>query len=114
MARPAAALPFITVRLDRTAERPLYRQLYDAVRAAILDGRLAPGSQLPATRTLATQLGLSRFTVMNAFTQLLAEGFITGQAGAGSFVSRELPAAARTTNAHGGAQTPVLAPRLSQ
>lgn len=115
MARPAAVPPFITVTLDHTAERPLYRQLYETVRAAILDGRLVPGSQLPATRTLATQLGLSRFTVMNAFAQLVAEGFMEGQAGAGSFVSRELPAAVRDTNGHsGGAPAAALPPRLSQ
>lgn len=115
MARPAAAPPFITVRLDPAAERPLYRQLYDAVRAAILDGRLAPGSQLPATRALAVQLSLSRFTVMNAFAQLLAEGFIEGRAGAGSFVSQDLPAASKDTNGHDGeVQAAARPPRLSQ
>ncbi len=51
---------------------PLHRQLYDALRAAILDGRLPAGARLPATRVLAVDLGLSRTTVLTAMAQLLA------------------------------------------
>jgi GntR family transcriptional regulator/MocR family aminotransferase len=69
----------------------LNRQLYFAVRDAILDARLQPGTRLPSTRALADDLAVSRNTVMAAFEQLLAEGYIEGRVGAGSFVSRELP-----------------------
>ena len=91
MARHASAVPFIEVRLDVAATLPLYRQLYEALRAAVLDGQLASGSRLPPTRVLARQLGISRFTVVAAFEQLLAEGYLRGQAGSGTCVSRELP-----------------------
>ena len=53
----------LLVPLDRAAPRPLRDQLYDGLRRAILDGRLPPAARLPATRALAAQLALSRFTV---------------------------------------------------
>jgi GntR family transcriptional regulator/MocR family aminotransferase len=77
--------------LDPAAPAPLYRQLYDALRDAILGGRLAPGARLPATRALAAQLGVSRNTVVNAFEQLLAEGYISGRTGSGTYVAATLP-----------------------
>jgi len=109
MAKHAAATPFITLALEPDAARPLYRQLYDALRAAILDGQLVPGSQFPATRALATQLGVSRFTVLGAFAQLVAEGYIEGQVGSGTVVSRELPGV--TPAVEGRATQAAMAPR---
>src|SRR5437867_9285665 len=84
------AMPLL-MTLDRSSVVPLHRQLYDRLREAILTGRLAGGTRLPATRTLASELGVSRNTVMNAFDQLLAEGYIEGRVGAGTYVSRVLP-----------------------
>ncbi|HVR49638.1 MAG TPA: PLP-dependent aminotransferase family protein [Pseudorhodoferax sp.] len=55
---------------------PLQRQLHQRLRQAVLDGRLAPGSRLPATRSLAEALGVSRNTVTAAYEQLAAEGFV--------------------------------------
>ncbi|RAI58770.1 MocR-like pyridoxine biosynthesis transcription factor PdxR [Roseicella frigidaeris] len=78
---------------ERGSGVPVLRQLYLALRGAILAGRLPPGARLPATRALAEQLGLARNTVVAAYDQLLAEGFIEGRVGAGSFVSRDLPEA---------------------
>ncbi|NOG71346.1 PLP-dependent aminotransferase family protein [Roseicella sp. DB1501] len=78
---------------ERGSAVPVLRQLYLALRGAILAGRLPPGARLPATRALAAQLGLARNTVVAAYDQLLAEGFIEGRVGAGSFVSRDLPEA---------------------
>lgn len=80
--------------LDLDGEGPRYRQLYRAVRGAILAGTLAPGSRLPATRVLARDTGLSRNTVLDAFEQLRVEGYLTGRVGSGTYVSRELPDAA--------------------
>ncbi len=77
--------------LDSSLEGPLYRQLYDRIRQAILCGNLSPGSKLPSTRALSQQLCTSRNTVMNAFVQLLAEGYLTGRIGSGTYVSRSLP-----------------------
>ncbi len=79
------------VALDRAGEEPLHRQLYRALRQAVVDGRLRPGERLPPTRALATEWGLSRNTVVTAYDTLLAEGYITGKVGAGSFVASALP-----------------------
>jgi GntR family transcriptional regulator / MocR family aminotransferase len=66
---------------------PLYDQLTRALKASILDGRIAAGTQLPPTRELADELELSRTTVLAAYEQLRAEGFIAGRVGSGSYVS---------------------------
>lgn len=77
--------------LNPAASLPLHRQLYNALREAILGGRLAGGMRLPATRALAAELAISRNTVLEAYAQLLAEGYITGRVGAGTYVARALP-----------------------
>ena len=69
---------------------PLFRQLYGGLRDAILSGAYAPGERLPSTRELAEQLGVSRTVVVTAYELLLAEGFVTGRGGSGTFVSAEL------------------------
>ena len=79
------------VALDPAAATPLHRQLYDALRSAVLSGHLVPGMRLESTRSMAADLGVSRNTVMSAFEQLLAEGYLEGRVGAGTFVSRTLP-----------------------
>jgi GntR family transcriptional regulator/MocR family aminotransferase len=79
------------VVLDRALNVPLHRQLYDAVRAAVLDRRLVSGTRLPPTRELARELSVSRNTVMLAFEQLIVEGYLVGRVGAGTYVCEELP-----------------------
>lgn len=85
------------LRLD--GDGPRFRQLYRALRAAILDGTLAAGAKLPATRALAAELGLSRTTVLLAFEHLAAEGYLAGRHGSGSYVEAapapRVPAATR-------------------
>jgi GntR family transcriptional regulator/MocR family aminotransferase len=81
----------LTLPLDGAAATPLFRQLYDGLRERILDGTLAPGMRLPATRGLAGDLGVSRNTVLNAYEQLLAEGYLEGKLGSGTYVHRTLP-----------------------
>lgn len=76
---------------DKSADAPLYRQIYEAIRRAILSGEFESGVKLPATRTLAKQIGVARMTVVNAYEQLLAEGYLEGKTGAGTFVAAELP-----------------------
>ena len=68
-----------TITLDQTSALPLYRQLYNTLREAILAGQLKAGARLPATRALANALTISRNTVMNAYAQLLAEGYVVRQ-----------------------------------
>lgn len=83
--------PLISLALDEHSGPPLYRQLYGQVRDAVLTGRLAPGMRLPSSRALADELGCSRNTVVNAFEQLLSEGYLEGQVGSGTYVSSVLP-----------------------
>ncbi|MBL8111958.1 MAG: PLP-dependent aminotransferase family protein [Acidobacteria bacterium] len=79
------------IPVDRRSARPLYRQLYDGYREAILERRLRPGQRLPSTRALAAELGISRIPVLQAFDQLLAEGYCESRPGSGTFVSGSLP-----------------------
>ncbi len=79
--------------LDRTAAMPLFRQLYAHLKEAILDGRIGTAVRLPATRTLCRQLAVSRQTVQAAYEQLMAEGYLEGAVGKGTFVGAVLPAA---------------------
>ena len=87
-AQLAAMLP-----LDRAQPEPLFRQLYAAMKAAILDGALAPGTRLPPTRAFCALLAVSRQTVLNAYALLAAEGYLDGAVGRGTFVSRAMPVA---------------------
>ncbi|MEP5930190.1 MAG: PLP-dependent aminotransferase family protein, partial [Nitratireductor sp.] len=88
---PASPLPLGAIALDGSAEVPLYRQLYEALRVAILAGRLRPGGRLPSSRMLAGELGVGRNTVLAAYEQLAAEGYLEGQVGAGTRVAAILP-----------------------
>jgi len=82
-------LPMIAV--DRTASPSLQRQIYDSFRAAIAAGRLRPAQRIPSARVLASEIGVSRFPVLNAYAQLLAEGYLSSRVGAGTVVSGSLP-----------------------
>ena len=79
------------VKLDARKKEPLFRQIYNGIRDSILEGRLTKGTALPSSRELAAQLNVSRMTVVNAFDQLLAEGYLTAVQGSGTFVSDDLP-----------------------
>jgi GntR family transcriptional regulator / MocR family aminotransferase len=64
----------------------MWRWLYTELRSAIIDGRLKSGARLPSTRNLAVQYGVARSTVVAAFQQLQAEGFVSSEVSAGTFV----------------------------
>jgi GntR family transcriptional regulator/MocR family aminotransferase len=87
---------FASFLLDRSAATPLFRQLYAAVKEAVLRGALSPGMQLPPTRELCRLMGVSRQTVLNAWDQLMAEGYLSGTVGKGTFIGSQLPIGART------------------
>lgn len=74
------------IPLSRTGET-LFRQIYLALRQAILAGTFRAGQRLPSTRALADELRVSRTVVLLAYEQLLAEGFVCGRGGSGTFVS---------------------------
>ena len=77
--------------LDRDVDVPLFRQIYDGLRGAILEGRLRPGQRIPSTRSLASDLGVSRLPVLSAYDQLLHEGYLVGKTGSGTFVTAHIP-----------------------
>ena len=70
---------------------PQQRRLYEAARAAILQQQLIAGSKLPSTRSVASELGMARNTVIAAFKQLAAEGFVATMAGSGTYIATTLP-----------------------
>ncbi|MBV2132477.1 PLP-dependent aminotransferase family protein [Pseudomonas sp. MAP12] len=107
MPLPPLPVDLSGIRLD--PGRGLARQLYQVLRERILDGRLAGGARLPASRELAALLGVSRNTVTRAFDQLYAEGYVAGRIGAGTYVSG-LVGATRPAAAPAGAAaaTPAL------
>jgi GntR family transcriptional regulator/MocR family aminotransferase len=81
----------LMIRIDTRARTGLQQQIYSAVRQAILDGTVAPGTQLASSRTLADDLCVSRTTTLMAYEQLTAEGYLTARRGSGTFVAAELP-----------------------
>jgi GntR family transcriptional regulator/MocR family aminotransferase len=91
MPKQTGAFDIAAIAPDDNAATSRYQQLYENLREAILTGRLAPGTRLPATRVLAGELGLARNTVVNAFEQLAAEGYLESRPGDGTYVSRALP-----------------------
>ncbi|MBK5351485.1 PLP-dependent aminotransferase family protein [Pseudomonas sp. TH41] len=103
------------IELDR--RQGLSRQLYQALRVRVLDGRLASGTRLPASRDLAAALAISRNSVVRAYDQLYAEGFIEGRVGDGTYVA-QLPQASlpvkkiakrvATASSTPGAELPVV------
>jgi len=69
---------------------PLFQQIYNGLRKAILSGAFQRGQKLPSTREVAEQLGISRTVVLLAYDQLLAEGFTVGRSGSGTYVSADV------------------------
>jgi GntR family transcriptional regulator/MocR family aminotransferase len=85
---PAGDAPLVI--LDRRTDMPLFRQVHKRLRAAILSGELPPGARLPASRTLAAQLAVSRPTVQEAYDMLAAEGYVIGRGARGTMVAPSL------------------------
>lgn len=98
-------------------EGALYQQVYRAARQAILSAELAPGVRVPSSRTLARDLGVSRNTVILAYDQLLAEGYIATREGSGTFVATNPPEVlgeSLRAGGQGSAASEIFTPRLSQ
>lgn len=69
------------------AGSPIFRQIVDQVRLAVVTGKLLPGTQLPSVRALAEQLVVNPNTVAKAYGELAREGVIDGQQGRGVFIA---------------------------
>lgn len=80
----------------------MFRQVFDALQGAVLTGQLHAGSKLPSTRELAEQLNVSRNVILEAYELLLAEGYITGRSGSGTFVAEGACLAGYTSAAPDG------------
>ena len=98
------------IELDR--RQGLTRQLYEALRQRVLDGRLVSGTRLPATRDLAAALSISRNSVVRAYDQLYAEGFIESRVGDGTYVA-QLPMAKKLSTKVSTGLSTGLSPGLS-
>ena len=79
------------ITLSQDKDVPLYRQLCDALREAIVSGRLKVGQQLPSQRDLAEYLDLGRNTVLRSYDELLSQGYLQSATGMGTFVSDNIP-----------------------
>src|SRR5476649_1622705 len=77
-------------QLDPQLAAPLYRQIYQRFRQAIMQNQLQPGERVPSARSLASELGVARATVDNAYSLLIAEGFLQSRGQAGTVVSQSL------------------------
>src|SRR5262245_4530170 len=81
----------LLIRIDPRVRAGLQHQIYTTIRRAILDGVVAPGTQLASSRPLADDLRASRTTTLLAHEQLTAEGYVTARDGSGTFVAQVLP-----------------------
>src|ERR1700678_280379 len=85
---PKAVSSFELTLKSRSRHQTLTNWLYGELRSAILEGGLAPGARLPASRDFASQYGLSRGTVVSVFERLQAEGYLSCRVGVGTSVNR--------------------------
>ena len=89
--RRGPASPVVHLVVDAASPVPMYRQVYEGLRDAILSGRLARGARLPSSRALAADLGVARNTVLQAFDQLRSEGYLQGRRGGGTRAREVIP-----------------------
>lgn len=87
----------VHIRIDPADTLPVYRQIHEGLKTAIADGRLPPGTPLPSTRGLSGDLGVARSTVVMAYDQLRAEGWVEASVGSATRVSARPPSAERPT-----------------
>src|SRR5262245_33138175 len=102
----------LAVALDASSETPVFLQIARSIADDIRRGRLGKGAALPGSRTLAGSLGVHRNTVLAAYRELTAEGWVEGEAARGTFVSSELPDQPPRRFASGPPPAPRLARRV--
>ena len=112
MSPPAPPLSFNPAGIELDRRQGLTRQLYEALRQRVLDGRLASGTRLPATRDLAAALSISRNSVVRAYDQLYAEGFTQSRVGDGTYVA-QLPSSKKLSTKLSTGFSTGLSPALS-
>ncbi len=95
--RPVNSASTFDLGIDRGDAEPIQQQISRQIRELVLGGRLKPKAKLPSSRALAEQLGVARATVVEAFEQLVGEGYIETRMGSGTSVAAELPEALLTS-----------------
>jgi GntR family transcriptional regulator/MocR family aminotransferase len=96
MSRPLLGTSASEIGIDRDDREPLQSQIARQIRALVLNGRLKPQAKLPSTRALADELDVARATIVEAYEQLLGEGYLETRSGSGTRVAAELPEALLT------------------
>ena len=112
MSSSAPPLSFNPAGIELDRRQGLTRQLYEALRQRVLDGRLVSGTRLPASRDLAAALSISRNSVVRAYDQLYAEGFIESRVGDGTYVA-QLPTSKKLSTKLSTGFSTGLSPGLS-
>ncbi|WP_226893328.1 MocR-like pyridoxine biosynthesis transcription factor PdxR [Nisaea sediminum] len=111
MVKRAAGALLSAIRIDHDSSRLLASQIASSIREIILAGGLRGGDRLPATRTLARDLGVSRTTMVEVFERLISEGLLEARTGAGTYVSDSV----RLGDGDGGSEKPPKeAPRTTK
>src|SRR5438445_2505329 len=87
MARMSGPVLELLLPVDRAANEPLHAQIECRLREAIRDGRLAVGTPVPSSRALASELGVARSVVVDAYAQLCAEGYLRARGGSRTTVA---------------------------
>lgn len=108
----------VVLDIDDDRSRPAYRRLAEAIREGIVAGRFRPGEKLPPTRVLAANLSMARNTVLEAYEQLVAEGYLAGRHGSGTYVAADIPdrtfRAPRAARRAPGGSAPVRLSRFAE
>jgi len=97
---PLAELVLASLGTTINADLPAHRRIFELIRQAILNHQLQGGSKLPSSRTLSADIGCSRNTVIAAYEQLLAEGYVEARVGSGTVVADTIPNFMPEKNAH--------------
>ena len=80
----------LSIELNRSAKRSIYRQIAEQIKTQISNGRLPAGTRLPTVRKLASDTGVTRLTIQSAYGELQADGWIESVVGRGTFVSDQV------------------------
>ena len=103
MSRPLLGTSSSEIGIDRDDREPIQAQIARQLRSLVLSGRLKPQTRLPSTRALSEELNVARATVVEAYEQLLSEGYVETRSGSGTRIAAELPEALLTARPHDGA-----------
>jgi GntR family transcriptional regulator/MocR family aminotransferase len=106
MSRPLLGTSASEIGIDRGDREPIQAQIARQLRSLVLNGRLKPQTKLPSTRALSEELNVARATVVEAYEQLLSEGYLETRSGSGTRVAAELPESLLTSPPKARAREP--------